>query len=66
MDMNGKVVIVTGAGSGIGRALAQRIAHNGAETVFCTDMNEDNAGETASSIGAMLSRFFWMSVTKRP
>ncbi len=51
MEMQGKVVIVTGAGSGIGRSLAQRIAHNGAEAVICTDMNEENAKETASSIG---------------
>ena len=43
MEMQGKVVVVTGAGSGIGRALAQRIAENGAEFVICTDMNADNA-----------------------
>ena len=51
MEMQGKVVIVTGAGSGIGRSLAQRIAHHGAEAVICTDMNEENASETAASIG---------------
>ena len=55
MEMQGKVVVVTGAGSGIGRALAQRIAENGAEFVICTDMNADNAAETAASIGEQAS-----------
>ena len=39
MEMQGKVVVITGAGSGIGRALAQRIAEKGADAVICTDMN---------------------------
>jgi dihydroanticapsin dehydrogenase len=46
----GKVCIVTGAGSGIGRATAIRFAEEGAR-VTCVDVNGDAAQETARSIG---------------
>ncbi|NJN51156.1 MAG: SDR family oxidoreductase [Gammaproteobacteria bacterium] len=55
MDMKDKVAIVTGAGSGIGRALAQRIAQAGARAVVCTDLNAANAAETAQMIGDVAS-----------
>lgn len=51
MDISDKVVIVTGAGSGIGRALAVGMAAVGARTVICTDLNGANAEETATMIG---------------
>jgi NAD(P)-dependent dehydrogenase (short-subunit alcohol dehydrogenase family) len=51
MELNGKVAIITGAGSGIGRALAQRIARAGARSVVCTDLNGANAKMTAQMIG---------------
>ena len=52
MDMDrleGKVALVTGAGSGIGRASAMRFAAEGA-AVLCTDLNEASAQETAATI----------------
>ncbi|MEM7099064.1 MAG: SDR family oxidoreductase [Pseudomonadota bacterium] len=51
MDVKETVVIVTGAGSGIGRALAQGFAQRGAEYVVCTDLDADNAAQTAQMIG---------------
>ena len=47
----GKVCIVTGAGSGIGRATAIRFAEEGAR-VTCVDVAPEGVGETARSIGA--------------
>jgi len=52
MDIDGKVVVITGAGSGIGRALAQSAAAIGAEAVICTDLDAGTAAETAESIGS--------------
>jgi dihydroanticapsin dehydrogenase len=46
----GKVTIVTGAGSGIGRATAVRFAEEGAR-VTCVDVHGESARETATSIG---------------
>ena len=46
----GKVTIVTGAGSGIGRATAIRFAEEGAK-VTCVDIDGDSAAATAREIG---------------
>ena len=48
---NGKTIIITGAGSGIGRATAQIFAREGANVV-CADINEAGARETASQVNA--------------
>jgi NAD(P)-dependent dehydrogenase (short-subunit alcohol dehydrogenase family) len=55
MDLKDKVTVVTGAGSGIGRALAEGFAQRGAAAVVCTDLNAENAAETAQKIGAVAS-----------
>jgi NAD(P)-dependent dehydrogenase (short-subunit alcohol dehydrogenase family) len=46
----GKLAVITGAGSGIGRAASQRFAAEGAR-VAVLDMRGDTAGETAELIG---------------
>ena len=48
-QLKGKVAIVTGAGQGIGRAIALDLASNGA-TVFVTDLDYKSAQNTSSLI----------------
>jgi NAD(P)-dependent dehydrogenase (short-subunit alcohol dehydrogenase family) len=47
--INGKIAIVTGAGSGLGRAIAEYLARKGAE-VIVTDINIASANETFNRI----------------
>ena len=50
MRLKNKVAIVTGSGSGIGRATALRLAKEGAAVVVC-DMNEAGINDTVQQIG---------------
>ncbi|MDX2215343.1 MAG: glucose 1-dehydrogenase [Oculatellaceae cyanobacterium bins.114] len=47
--VEGKACVVTGAGSGIGRAIAERLAEEGGK-VICVDLNQDTAIATAETI----------------
>jgi 2-hydroxycyclohexanecarboxyl-CoA dehydrogenase len=48
--LDDKIAIVTGAGQGIGRAIAEKLTAEGA-TVVVTDVNESTAKETADALG---------------
>jgi NAD(P)-dependent dehydrogenase (short-subunit alcohol dehydrogenase family) len=48
-NLNGKIAVVTGAGSGIGRALAHQLAAKGCK-VAIADINEANLQETAAGL----------------
>lgn len=50
-SLDGKKCLITGAGSGIGRATALRAGADGAE-LFLTDVNERGLEETVAMIGA--------------
>jgi NAD(P)-dependent dehydrogenase (short-subunit alcohol dehydrogenase family) len=47
MRLQGKTAIITGASQGIGRAIAQRLAHEGANAVLCA-----RSGETLAQVVA--------------
>src|SRR5688572_30298006 len=47
--LDNKIAIVTGAGQGIGRGIAEKLAAEGA-TVVVTDVNETTAKETAEAL----------------
>ncbi len=49
MSLNGKVAVVTGGGSGIGRAISLQLAADGA-AVAVWDLSTDGANETVSMI----------------
>lgn len=51
MDIRGKVAVVTGAASGIGRATARRFAADGAAGVVVADLNLEGVQAVAKEIG---------------
>jgi NAD(P)-dependent dehydrogenase (short-subunit alcohol dehydrogenase family) len=53
MKIKDKVCVVTGAASGIGKALATRFAKEGARGVVCADLNEADAKAVAASVGGL-------------
>ena len=64
MKLTGKIALVTGAGKGIGRAISQALAKEGA-TVIVSDIDKEIAEETAESIEkkGKSSLPLWMDVT---
>jgi 3-oxoacyl-[acyl-carrier protein] reductase len=53
--LEGKVALVTGAGQGIGRAIALALANEGAD-IAVADINEETAGAVAEEIRALSRR----------
>jgi NAD(P)-dependent dehydrogenase (short-subunit alcohol dehydrogenase family) len=53
MDIADKIVVITGAASGIGRALALRLAAEGARKVVCADRDEAGVKATAADCGGL-------------
>jgi len=62
--LKGKVAIVTGAASGIGKATAQRLAEEGA-AVLCSDLSEAAGEAVAKEIGER-ARFLRHDVSSEP
>ena len=53
MELKDKIVVVTGAAGGIGRAMALRFAQDETQAVVCADIDADGAAKTASEINGI-------------
>ena len=51
MDIKGKVIVVTGAASGIGRALCERFVRESASAVVVSDIDSVGMAETVALLG---------------
>jgi len=51
MQLKDRIIVVTGAASGIGRAMARRFHNEGAKAVICADLNGDAVRAVANEIG---------------
>ena len=50
MQIQDKRIVVTGAASGIGKALCEAFNKAGAKSIVCVDMNMEGATETANDL----------------
>ncbi|MBZ5509513.1 MAG: SDR family NAD(P)-dependent oxidoreductase [Acidobacteriia bacterium] len=64
MQIQGKVVVVTGGANGIGRALCLRFAQEGARLVAVTDIDEDNGFKVMQEIEEGRGAFFACNIAK--
>ena len=53
MELRDRICVVTGAASGIGKALAQAFKAEGARLVVCSDIDRDGVAETAAQTGGI-------------
>lgn len=53
MELKDKIIVITGAGSGIGRALAIRFHAEGAKKIVVVDINLSNAQDTAVMVNGI-------------
>lgn len=56
MEIQDKVIVVTGAASGIGKALALRFKAEGAREIVSVDLDEAGAEATAAEVGGIAMR----------
>lgn len=66
MSINGKVALITGAGQGIGRAIALRLANDGAD-IAIVDLNDEKTQAVADEVRSLgrKATTFKADVTKR-
>jgi len=63
VDISGKNIVVTGGANGIGRALCERFAREGAAHITVVDLDEANAAQVAEAVGGIARK---VDVGSRP